>query len=576
MSISDLTPDLPEGTSEQETRRALFQGIGTGIVALLCVGLTYVVPALADYRPWISGEPVPFAHWWGGERGEDSDVPTHLANGQVTHESSSEVAAEAGVDQELLDEAESESDAADDQLLAPPPTTVVAASPNEGQSADAADVPSTGGNSALPLTGAKNADGEGQKTAGSVSDKETPSEASGADTGAAATTFSALRIEKTEYDKLPQELELTDGSLDHFYRQLVRTGRREAGAITRVSHYGDSVIGADGTTSAVRRKLQKRFGSAGKGWVNAAPGWQWYRQKDVIYKDRGWKSKTVASNKLAKARFGVGRYGYGGVAGIGWGARSSYEAYATRLELYYMGYPRGGEISVRIDGGSWESFSTRSESLSDRFKVFQAGSPGKHKFEVKASGGGNVHVYGVTLENETPGIVYDSVQMVGTRSSRLLNYDADHIRDQVAHRAPDLQVFMYGGNEVGDSGSLDVYARKYTEAIQRMRAGRPEASCLVMTPVDHGERRRGRIRSSKRLLKMVPLQKSIAKALGCAFYNTVEAMGGKGASGRWYKSGLMSGDFAHLTKKGDKVLGAMFYKAIMKDFAQWLENHPDA
>ena len=75
---------------------------------------------------------------------------------------------------------------------------------------------------------------------------------------------------------------------------------------------------------------------------------------------------------------------------------------------------------------------------------------------------------------------------------------------------------------------------------------------------------------------MVPLQKSIAKALGCAFYNTVEAMGGEGASGRWYKSGLMSGDFAHLTKKGDKVLGAMFYKAIMKDFAQWLENHPDA
>ena len=173
MSISDLTPDLPEGTSEQETRRALLQGIGTGIVALLCVGLTYVVPALADAIDHDCGEPVPFAHWWG-ERGEDSDVPTHLANGQVTHESSSEaVAAEAGVDQELLDEAESEPDEADDQLLAPPPATVVAASPNEGQSVDAADVPSTGSGSSLPLAGAKNADGEGQETAGSVSDKET-------------------------------------------------------------------------------------------------------------------------------------------------------------------------------------------------------------------------------------------------------------------------------------------------------------------------------------------------------------------------------------------------------------------
>ena len=99
------------------------------------------------------------------------------------------------------------------------------------------------------------------------------------------------------------------------------------------------MIGADGTTSAVRRRLQKRFGSGGKGWVNLAPGWQWYRQKDVIYKNRGWKSKTVASNKLSKARFGVGRYGYGGVAGIGWGAKSTYETYAERLELYYMAFP---------------------------------------------------------------------------------------------------------------------------------------------------------------------------------------------------------------------------------------------
>ncbi|MEC8022345.1 MAG: GDSL-type esterase/lipase family protein, partial [Myxococcota bacterium] len=208
--------------------------------------------------------------------------------------------------------------------------------------------------------------------------------------------------------------------------------------------------------------------------------------------------------------------------------------------------------------------------------VFSASGPGKHTFEVRASGGGNVHTYGVTLETAGPGIVYDAVQMVGTRSSRLLNFNSEHIKAQVEHRSPDLQVFMYGGNEVGDSGSLDTYAEKYTAAIRRMRAGRPEASCLVMTPVAHGEKYRGRIRTNRRMLEMVPIQRSIAASVGCAFYNTFEAMGGDGASGRWYKSGLMSGDFAHMTSKGNKVLGVMFYQALLKDFAHWLSDHPDA
>lgn len=560
MSISDLTPDIPDGTTVEETRRALLQGLGTGVVALLCVGLTYIVPSLSDYRPWIVGEPIPFAHWWGGERGAETEVPTHLANGQVRQETSSEVAAESGVDQALLAEADSQDE--DDELLAPPPVTV----------AESTTAPTVITSNDKPSVDKPKQDTSTESAAPSPTSETT--KANQATPNPAPNTPSALVIAPSEYNNLPRELELAEGSLDHFYRQLARTGRREAGAITRVSHYGDSVIGADGTTSAVRRRLQKRFGSGGKGWVNLAPGWQWYRQKDVIYKNRGWKSKTVASNKLSKARFGVGRYGYGGVAGIGWGAKSTYETYAERLELYYMAFPRGGNIAVRIDGGEWKTINTREAAVADRYAVFSAPNQGKHTFEVKASGGGNVHVYGVTLENSSPGIVYDSVQMVGTRSSRLLNYDAAHIKEQVAHRAPDLQVFMYGGNEVGDSGSLDVYARKYAEGIQRIRAGRPDASCIVMTPVDHGERRRGKIRSSKRLLKMVPMQKAIAKDVGCAFFNTFEAMGGEGSSGRWYKSGLMSGDFAHLTKKGDKVMGAMFYKALMKGFAQWLAAHP--
>jgi hypothetical protein len=52
-------------------------------------------------------------------------------------------------------------------------------------------------------------------------------------------------------------------------------------------------------------------------------------------------------------------------------------------------------------------------------------------------------------------------------------------------------------------------------------------------------------------------------------------MGGEGAIGRWYyrsKPRLAWGDFAHLTKAGDRVLGAMIYKALMKAFSDWLDS----
>jgi len=73
------------------------------------------------------------------------------------------------------------------------------------------------------------------------------------------------------------------------------------------------------------------------------------------------------------------------------------------------------------------------------------------------------------------------------------------------------------------------------------------------------------------------VQQRIAEQNGCAFFNTYEAMGGEGTMGRWYykvKPRLAWGDFAHLTKAGDRVLGAMIYKALIKGFADFIARPP--
>ena len=57
----------------------------------------------------------------------------------------------------------------------------------------------------------------------------------------------------------------------------------------------------------------------------------------------------------------------------------------------------------------------------------------------------------------------------------------------------------------------------------------------MLTPIDHGERYRGRVRTKPDLVKMVGVQREVALKAGCAFYSIFEAMGGEGTMGRWYK-----------------------------------------
>ena len=54
-------------------------------------------------------------------------------------------------------------------------------------------------------------------------------------------------------------------------------------------------------------------------------------------------------------------------------------------------------------------------------------------------------------------------------------------------------------------------------------------------------------------------------------------MGGEGAMGRWFRRSprLSSGDFRHATPTGYRIIGGMFYRALLAGFARYLE-HPVA
>ncbi len=390
------------------------------------------------------------------------------------------------------------------------------------------------------------------------------------------------RVEPSEYQGITQRIEDPTGrGMRPFYEALLATAEREDGALTRVGHYGDSSIATDLITHTVRRRLQQRFGDGGHGFVLIARGYLPYYHRDLTHvTSDNWRVYEVT-----RAMLGDGHYGYGGIAVRGAaGARARFgtdpEApvgtRVSRFDLYYRAYPRGGRLELRVDGGEPRLLDTASATDEDRVESVTV-PDGPHELEVRHMGG-QVHLYGMALEREGPGVVYDSLGLVGARANRLLNFDEEHVRAQIARRGTNLIVLGFGGNESSDSIAEDAYYNEFVQVIRKMRGDREDLACLVVAPLDQAERVGTGIRTMRAIPRIVSAQRRAARDEGCAFYDTWQAMGGEGAMRRWYQARprLALGDFRHATPAGYEIIGNMLYKALLAGFADYLESRPRA
>ena len=244
----------------------------------------------------------------------------------------------------------------------------------------------------------------------------------------------------------------------------------------------------------------------------------------------------------------------------------------SRFDIYYETQPRGGKFSVRLDDQKREIVSTKAKVRGDGVHTIAA-PDGPHSIEFRYSRGGPVHFYGVVLEREGPGVVYDSLGLVGARANRLLNFDAAHIKSQLEIRGVNLIVLGFGGNEASDDRTEDEFYEDYLKVLERMRQGREDLGCLVFSPLDQARRERGRIRTLPTIPLIIAAQRRAAFEAGCAFYDTWQAMGGENSMRRWYEARprLAMGDFRHATPAGYEIIGNMFYKALLAGFAAYLE-----
>src|SRR5262249_3918830 len=124
--------------------------------------------------------------------------------------------------------------------------------------------------------------------------------------------------------------------------------------------------------------------------------------------------------------------------------KNTYGKSVSRFDVYYLETPNGGEVEVKVDGRT-ERFSTLSDEK--RSKVVSYAVPdGEAKLTLRVVSG-NPRLFGVALERDEPGVVYDALGANGARSELLAGIDGEHWHEQMALRKPALVVLQYGTNE---------------------------------------------------------------------------------------------------------------------------------
>lgn len=382
-----------------------------------------------------------------------------------------------------------------------------------------------------------------------------------------------------ELDELPPydgpRIEDPSGTaLASFYAALSRTEADRAGAITRVLHMGDSSIGLDGLPHALRTRMMDRFGDAGPGFVLIDKFSDNYKSNVAHFEARGWNVCYIAYLCKKDGHYGLGGHTFVGKRGS-WArvrprSRGQYGRTVSRFEVWYAGGEGGGQLQLGVDRAEPVILDTRSDGLVDRWYT-QEVEPGSHTLELRAMGRGRVRVYGVVMENDGPGVVWDTVSMIGAFTKRLTGFDPSHIREQIRRRKPDLLVLNYGGNDlkrlVTGSTSPEGYKQEFAEVLHRLR-GDDGPPCLVVGIIDHG--RSGRLSvEPEHVASLVTAQREVAFEQGCAFFDSVAAMGGEGSIRRWHSQRLAAPDLKHLNHRGRDKMGQLMFDALMAGYAAW-------
>ncbi|MFT3694822.1 MAG: GDSL-type esterase/lipase family protein [Kofleriaceae bacterium] len=331
----------------------------------------------------------------------------------------------------------------------------------------------------------------------------------------------------------------------------------------RISWFGDSVTADDQITNGLRHRLQAQIGDGGPGflWGEAPHPYCQHRAAASVASEE-WTTHGISTTVPPDRLLGLGGSTETESGGT---IRIAPAAQVGNVDLHYLAQPHGGSLELVADGKVVTKLDTQAADKKGMFFTAQLADPAK-KLELRAKG--RVRMFGIALENAT-GAIVDNLGVVNATAKAMRNHDMEeHWRNQLAHRAPDLIVVMYGTNEAewlaAKGQGMAEHEKLFGELLANAKLAAPNAACLVISPLDQLDWRDEKMPARESVPAMVEAQHRAALANGCAFWDTFAWMGGKGSSATWYRQGLIVKDFQHPTSEGADRIAEALYEGLTK------------
>jgi lysophospholipase L1-like esterase len=397
-------------------------------------------------------------------------------------------------------------------------------------------------------------------------------------------------------------LDAPAGSLDGLFKGLAAAEHGDANGRALLLFFGDSHTAGDSMTSRLRATLQSRFGDAGRGLVAAGrPPTRHYYQRDVRYGASGaWKA-SVGGHRGDPEPYGIdGLRVYGDRKGSQLWIETCGDCQSgtsvAQLEILYYAAPDHGVLRYKVDDGAWQQLATKTQPIEPPHpaRTVVTVPDGPHKLLLEHGGQGMLDLFGVVMERMRPGVIVDSLGVVGRRLGSLRSWDWSVIGEQLATRDPRLVVLQYGTNEADDPDlDLEQLAKYYDETILRIRAAAPTASILILGPPDMGAREAGKQcdkpakpshtqvdagvipecewKTPNVLGQIIAVEHAAALRNHVAFFDTFAAMGGGDRMHEWVQAEpkVAYKDHVHFTDVGYQRWADLLSGALLADYERW-------
>ncbi len=178
-------------------------------------------------------------------------------------------------------------------------------------------------------------------------------------------------------------------------------------------------------------------------------------------------------------------------------------------------------------------------------------------------------IYGFSLENSNPGVVYHSVGVNGATLQSYLKCSllASHLK--ALH--PDMVIISIGTND-GYTRNFDPekYYSEYNRFLNIIKGAVPDAAILLTVPNDSYLFRKY-INRNTAIMRDIILK--LAGDYKCGVWDFYTVMGGLNSAEVWYNNGLMGRDRIHFNKQGYLLKGDLLFEAFIKSWEKSLTVH---